>query len=92
MKKKEIFLELEKLSLDPSEYIIIGGAALVCLGIKSETKDIDLSCSKEVYDKLNWENRTSYFNTEIKYNDCFEIGPNFYTKDYDVINGYRFMK
>ena len=66
MNKKDIFIKLAELSLDPSEYIIIGGAALVCLGIKKETKDIDLSCSKKTYNKLKWKTKDSYFNTEIK--------------------------
>ena len=91
MKKKDIFLELEKLSLKKEEYIIIGGAALVCQGIKKETDDIDLSCNIDVYNKLDWDTKIGNFNSEIKYKDIFEIGPNFYTDKYIEINGYRFM-
>ena len=49
MNKKEIFKKLDELELDKDKYIIIGGAALVCLGIKKETNDIDLSCKKNYY-------------------------------------------
>ena len=91
MKKKEIFEKLNELDLEKDKYLIIGGAALVCQGVKTETNDIDLSCSKEYYNSLNWKTRIGLFNTEIKYKDIYEIGPNFYTDKYDLINGYRFM-
>ena len=92
MKKKEIFEKLKELELDKDNYLIIGGAALVCQGIKKETEDIDLSCSEDYYKEINWKTKTGNFNSEIKYNDLFEIGPNFYKEEYDDINGYHFMK
>jgi len=91
MKKKEIFEKLDSLDLDKEKYIIIGGAALVCQGIKSETEDIDLSCSKEYYDSISWNTKIGNFGTEIKYYDCFEIGPNFYKEHFNEIKGYHFM-
>ena len=92
MKKKEIFEKLDGLELDKDKYLIIGGAALVCQGVKSETDDIDLSCSLDYYNELDWETKMGHFNSEIKYKDIYEIGPNFYTDKYDVIDGYHFMK
>ena len=92
MKKKEILEKLKELPLEKDKYLIIGGAALVCQGIKSETDDIDLSCSKEYYDSIPWDEKIGYFQKEIKYKDCYEIGEKFYTEDYIEINGYRFMK
>ena len=71
MKKKEIFEKLEELDFDKDKYLIIGGAALVCQGIKSETEDIDLSCSEEYYDSISWNTKMGNFDTEIKYYDCF---------------------
>lgn len=91
MKKKEIFEKLDELKLDKDKYLIIGGAALVCQGVKSETSDIDLSCTIDYYNELDWKTKTGKFNSEIKYKGIFEIGPNFYTDKYDVINGYHFM-
>lgn len=91
MKKKEIFEKLDSLDLDKEKYLIIGGAALVCQGIKSETEDIDLSCSEKYYNEIPWNTKIGNFDTEIKYLDCFEIGPNFYEDRFTEIKGYRFM-
>ena len=91
MNKKEIFKKLDELDLDKDKYLIIGGAALVCQGIKKETSDIDLSCNEEYYNNINWDTKIGNFNTEIKYFDCFEIGTNFNKEKYVLINDYRFM-
>ena len=91
MNKKEIFEKLDTLDFDKNDYLIIGGASLVCQGIIKETSDIDLSCSRNFYDKLSWEEKKGYFDWNIKYNDCFEIGYNFYKDEYVEINGYHFM-
>ena len=91
MNKKEIFKKLGELELDKDKYLIIGGAALVCQGIKKDTDDIDLSCSTKYYNDINWDIKMGNFDTEIKYFDCFEIGPNFYVDNYNEINDYRFM-
>jgi len=91
MKKKEIFEKLDSLDFDKEKYLIIGGAALVCQGIKSETEDIDLSCSQDYYNEIKWNTKIGNFDTEIKYWNCFEIGPNFYKERYTEIKGYRFM-
>jgi len=91
MKKKDILLKLEELDLNREDYVVIGGASLVCHGVIRETEDIDLSCSNEIYDTLDWDTMMGNFNTEIKYLDCFEIGPNFYVDNYDTINGFHFM-
>ena len=91
MKKKEIFEKLKSLKIDKNDYLIIGGASLVCQGITRETGDIDLSCSQEVYDSLDWDTKIGNFGTEIKYFDCFEIGPNFYSSQFTEINGFHFM-
>lgn len=92
MKKKDIFEKLDELDIDKNKYLIIGGAALVCQGVKSETDDIDLSCSLDFYNSLDWKTKIGNYNTEIKYKDLYEIGPNFYEDDYDEIKGYHFMK
>ena len=91
MKKKEILSKLAELELDVNDYLIISGASLVCHGVIRETSDIDLSCTKEVYDSLNWDTKLGIFGTEIKYYDCFEIGCNFYHDEYDEIGGFHFM-
>ena len=92
MNKLEIFKELEKLDLPKDKYIVISGASLVVQDIIDETDDIDLTCSKEFYDKLDWPIRIGAFGVEIKYKDCFEIGCNL--PEYQnvvLINSYRFL-
>ena len=85
MNKVEVFEKLDKLDLDKNNYIIISGASLVVQDIIDDTSDVDLSC-------IEWPTKTGYFNTEIKYKDCFEIGCNFFDEDkIIIINGYKFM-
>ncbi len=92
MNKVEVFEKLDKLDLDKNNYIIISGASLVVQDIIDDTSDIDLSCSKEYYNSIEWPTKTGYFNTEIKYKDCYEIGYNFFDEDkIIIINGYKFM-
>ncbi len=92
MNELEIFKELEKLDLSKDKYIVISGASLVCQDIIDETDDINLTCSKEFYDELDWSTRTGAFGVEIKYKDCFEIGCNLPEyQDIVLINGYRFL-
>ena len=92
MNKVEVFEKLDKLDLDKNNYIIISGASLVVQDIIDDTSDIDLSCSKEYYNSIEWPTKTGYFNTEIKYKDCYEIGCNFFDEDkIIIINGYKFM-
>ena len=91
MNKEEIFEKLNELDLDKEKYIVISGASLTVQGITSISSDIDLSCSEEYYKTIDWETKNGYFNTEIKYRDCYEIGTNFYdTDNIVVINGYKF--
>lgn len=78
LNKEAILKKLETLNLNKDKIIIISGAALVLQDIIEHTSDIDLSCEKEYYKEINWNTKIGYFNTEIKYYDCFEIGTNFY--------------
>ena len=92
MNKLEIFKELEKLDLPKDKYIVISGASLVCQDIIDETDDIDLTCSKEFYDELDWPTRVGAFGVEVKYMDYFEISYNLYEyQDVVLINSYRFL-
>ena len=91
MKKEEVFKELEKLDLSKDKYIVISGASLVCQDIIDETSDIDLTCSKELFDSLDWPLRVEY-NNEIKYKAIFDIDYDLYDEEKVIeINGYRFM-
>lgn len=92
MNKLVIFKELGKLDLPKDKYVVISGASLVCQDIIDETDDIDLTCSKEFYDELDWPIRIGSFGVEVKYKDCFDISYNLYEyQDIVLINGYRFL-
>lgn len=92
MNKQEIFKKLDELELDKDKYIVISGASLVVQDILDETSDIDLSCSKTDYEKINWPVKEGYFGIDIKYKDIYEISYNLYDTSRVVeINGYKFM-
>ena len=91
LKKDDIFNILNKLELDKKDFIVISGANLVVREIIEETPDIDLTCSKKVYDKLLWKEKIGAAGVNIKYIDNIEIGNNFYDEDdFEIINGYKF--
>ncbi len=52
MNKIEIIRRLEELNFDKNEYWLVTGGAMVLYGIKNETHDIDLGCSKKMADNL----------------------------------------
>ena len=82
MNKEEILDKLRKCSLDLDECIIIGGASLVVQGLLDETTDIDLACSKNYYDSINWDYDTSIESGDVvKMNDCFSISSTFFDKN-----------
>lgn len=89
MTKEDIYKKLDTLGLDKQDYIIITGSSLVCHEIIDNTEDIDLACSKEVFDSLDWPVRVEY-GEEIKYKDCFDINYNLYDLEHiDIIEGYQ---
>lgn len=88
MKKDEILKKLDNLDLDKSKYIIISGASLVVQGIIDETADIDLICSKEYYDSIDWEENSII---SMKKYEVFEISINSKKeKNYTIIDGFKF--
>ena len=89
MTKEEIYKKIDSLGLDRHDFIIVTGCSLVCHGIIDETEDIDLACSKEVFDSLDWPVRVEY-GSEIKYKDCFGINCDLYDLEHiDIIDGYQ---
>lgn len=91
MTKEEIFDALETLDFPRDSYIAIGGASLVVQDIISSTSDIDLSCSKEFYETIDWPIVTANFGWEIKSRDIFDIGTDFYDPSNVVwIHGFCF--
>ena len=52
MNKKDIINTLKKYNFDSTKYIVISSAAMVLLGIKDTTKDIDIAVSDDYYEYL----------------------------------------
>lgn len=52
MNKKDIIDTLKKYNFDSTKYILISSAAMVLLGIKDTTKDIDIAVSDDYYEYL----------------------------------------
>lgn len=91
MTKEEIFDALETLDFPRDSYIVIGGASLVVQDIISSTSDIDLACSKDFYNELDWSIVPGNFGWKIKSKGIFDIGINFYDPNHVVwIRGFCF--
>ena len=52
MNRFELLNLLESLKLDPNEYWLIAGAAMVFYGFRKETRDLDLGCTSKLADDL----------------------------------------
>lgn len=52
MNKKQILETLKKYNFDKDKYLVISGAAMVLLGIKENTSDIDLAVADDYYEYL----------------------------------------
>ena len=72
MNRKEIIEKLKQYNFDKSNYIVISGAAMVLLGIKDKTSDIDIAVTQDyndylvdnynvTFDRINEYNEPVYF-------------------------------
>lgn len=52
MVKKEIVKRINDLNLDKNKYWVVTGSAMVLYGLKEETNDIDLGCTRDLADML----------------------------------------
>lgn len=78
MNKNDILEVLKRYNFDNNKYIVISGAAMVLLGIKDETTDIDIAVTDE-YKKKLLENYKCHFERINEYGEtCYMID--------DVIN------
>ncbi len=77
MKKQEIIEELKKIKWSLDEYMVIGGTAMVLLGVKKSTDTIEIAISKSLFKSLendlvksiNYDNVYLIDNMEIHLND-----------------------
>lgn len=94
MNKNEIFKILDKYNLNKNEFVIISGAAMVIRNYKEETRDIDISVSKEYYEELLKKYDCKFEcvvdNVKIWFiDDIINFSTNFYNSEYTEINGYK---
>ena len=72
MNKEEIIEKLKEYNFDKNKYIVISGAAMVLLGIKDKTHDIDIAVKEDykdylvdnynvTFDRMNEYNEPVYF-------------------------------
>lgn len=77
MVKSELIEAVNRLNLDPKDYIVIGSGTLCALGLR-EANDVDMCVSPSVFEEFEskgWEKKelpgdTSYYLTD----DIYEIG------------------
>ena len=68
MNKEEIIEKLKEYNFDKNKYIVISGAAMVLLGIKSKTHDIDIAI-KDGYKDYLVDNYNVTFDRMNEYNE-----------------------
>ncbi len=89
-RKETIRESVSALPLQPGDYCVITGTALVMHGIKEETKDIDISCTKEAFRSLAAQGfpiKQGAFARKVIYSDDVEIFENWHRGDIILIEG-----
>lgn len=95
MNKEEILTLLNRYPLPKEEFIIISGAAMVLLGIKKETNDIDIAVSSRLFKRMLEQydckfEKTDQFNNKIYFiDDIINFGQNYYDVDYLIYQKYQ---
>lgn len=74
--RDDIIKILKELNLDSNNYIVISGAAMVLLGIKEYTTDIDIAVTKDYYNYLLSNYDCVYERTNEFGNKCYLINDN----------------
>lgn len=86
MNKSQILEKLKKYNFDKNQYLVISSAAMVILGIKEETSDIDIAVTESYY-KYLLKNKDCVFERVNEYGiSCYLIDEiiNFATTYYDI--------
>lgn len=71
--RDQIIKILKDLNLDSDNYLVISGAAMVLLGIKEYTTDIDIAVTEDYYNYLINNYNCVYERTNEFNNDCYII-------------------
>ena len=87
-RKETIKESVSALSLKPGDYCVITGTALVMHGRKEETKDIDISCTREAFQALaaqGYPIKQGDFARKVIYSDDVEIFEDWHRGDSTMI-------
>lgn len=89
-RKETIKESVSALPLKMGDYCVITGTALVMHGIKEETKDIDISCTKEAFRTLaaqGYPIKQGDFARKVVYSDDVEIFEDWHSGEITMIEG-----
>lgn len=89
-RKETIKDSVSALPFKSEDYCVITGTALVMHGIKEETKDIDISCTKEAFQALEskgYQIKQGDFARKVIYSDDVEIFEGWHAGGITMIEG-----
>lgn len=93
MDKQGILNCLSEFPYDRNEYWVVAGGAMVLYGIREQTADIDLGCSKRLADHLEADGwllrRTDDGKRWFKYGDHIEIFEEWIRDTVETVCGFR---
>lgn len=91
MRKKEILHILSESDLPQNSYWVIMGAAMVLHGLREETSDVDLGCTKRLADALEKDGYAIHMMEDgkrhIVYSPDIELFEDWYEDCIETING-----
>ena len=95
MDKQEILYCLAEFPYDRHAYWVVTGAAMVLYGIREQTADIDLGCSKRLADLLEADGylfrRTDDGKRWFKYGENIEIFEEWLMNGFETVYGFHLV-
>ena len=94
MTRADFIRRLEAAGLDKSQYVVTAGGSLLLHGIRTETQDIDLSCTKALADELvakGFSVSQRYGKRRIELAEDFEVYEEHSLPDLVLIDGIPAM-
>ena len=95
MDKEEIIKKLRDFPYDTREYWINAGSAMVMLGLRESTADIDLGWTSALADILEEQGylreRGEGGRRQFRYGDCIELSENWMYGGTERIDGFRVL-
>lgn len=83
MTKKEFIEKLERMKLNPNDFVILAGGSLLLRGLREETEDMDLACTFDLYMDFAWDK------IEVNPDVMVEVSGNIGGYAYDILEGYK---